>query len=100
MTRAGVERSRGPRTGGSRLERLPDGRLYPSVLRVQELFAAQGYELAIRYVQLFECYRASWTNRQGVPMGAVVGADEREAAVFALAQRKEVAKERGDGRRA
>jgi len=68
------------------LERLPDGRLYPSVLRVQELFAASGYELAIRYVQLFECYRASWTDRNGAPAGAVVGADEREAAVYALAQ--------------
>ena len=76
------------------MEMLPDGRLYPSVLRVQELFAAQGYELAIRYVQLFECYRASWTNRQGSPLGAVVGADEREAAVFALAQlRKSVSQE-------
>jgi hypothetical protein len=72
--------------GSSELERLPDGRLYPSVLRVQEVFASQGYELAIRYVQLFECYRASWTDRSGAPMGAVVGADEREAAVFALAQ--------------
>jgi hypothetical protein len=68
------------------LERLPDGRLYPSVLRVQQMFAAAGYELAIRYVQLFECYRASWTDRTGAPVGAVVGADEREAAVYALAQ--------------
>jgi hypothetical protein len=68
------------------LERLPDGRLYPSVLRVQQLFAAAGYELAIRYVQLFECYRASWVDRSGAPAGAVVGADEREAAVYALAQ--------------
>ena len=68
------------------MELLPDGRLYPSVLRVQELFVARGYELAIRYVQLFECYRASWTDRNGAPAGAVVGADEREAAVFALAQ--------------
>jgi hypothetical protein len=77
---------------GPEMERLPDGRLYPSVLRVQQLFASQGYELAIRYVQLFECYRASWTDRQGSPAGAVVGTDEREAAVFALAQlRKTVA---------
>src|SRR5262249_25591549 len=72
--------------GTAELERLPDGRLYPSMLRVQELFAAQGCELAIRCLQLFECYRAWWTDKSGSPMGAVVGADEREAAVFALAQ--------------
>lgn len=68
------------------LERLPDGRLYPSVLKIQELFAAQGYELAIRYVQLFDCFRAVWTDRTGAAAGAVVGADDREAAVYALAQ--------------
>jgi hypothetical protein len=68
------------------MERLPDGRLYPSVLKIQELFAARGYELAIRYVQLFDCYRAVWTDRTGAAAGAVVGADEREAAVYALAQ--------------
>ena len=67
-------------------ERLPDGRLYPSILKIQESFVAQGFELAIRYVQLFDCYRAVWTDRTGAAAGAVVGADEREAAVFALAQ--------------
>jgi hypothetical protein len=68
------------------LERLPDGRLYPSVLKIQQIFASHGCELAIRYVQLFECFRASWTDRSGSPAGAVVGSDEREAAVYALAQ--------------
>jgi hypothetical protein len=67
-------------------ERLPDARLYPSVLKIQELFAARGFELAIRYVQLFDCYRAVWTDSTGAAAGAVVGADEREAAVYALAQ--------------
>jgi hypothetical protein len=76
----------GPGKTTAELERLPDGRLYPSVVRVQALFAAKGYELAIRYVQLFECYRAAWSERSGAPLGAVVGSDEREAAVFALAQ--------------
>jgi hypothetical protein len=75
---------RNPAAAG--LERLPDGRLYPSLLKIQELFAAQGFELAIRYVQLFDCYRAVWTDRTGAAAGAVVGADEREAAVYALAQ--------------
>jgi len=74
--------------GGAKegLERLPNGRLYPSVLKIQEIFAASGYELAIRYVQLFDCFRAVWTDRTGAAAGAVVGSDEREAAVYALAQ--------------
>ncbi len=71
-------------TGG--LERLPDGRLYPSMLKIQEIFAGAGYELAIRYVQLFDCYRAVWIDANGAAAGAVVGSDEREAAVYALAQ--------------
>lgn len=67
-------------------DRLPDGRLYPTVLKIQQVFAAHGYELAIRYVQLFDCFRAVWTDRTGAAAGAVVGADEQEAAVYALAQ--------------
>ena len=70
----------------SGLERLPDGRLYPCVGTVQTIFASQGFELVIRYVQLFDCYRAVWTDRTGAAAGAVVGSDEREAAVYALAQ--------------
>ena len=70
----------------SGLEKLPDGRFFPSVLKIQELFAARGYELAIRYVQWFDCYRAVWTDASGAAAGAVVGGDEREAAVYALAQ--------------
>lgn len=68
------------------LEQLPDGRLYPSVIKVQQLFAAAGYDLAIRYVQLFDCYRAAWMDKQGNALGAVVGSSDREAAVYALAQ--------------
>ena len=71
---------------GSGMERLADGRLYPSVPKIQEIFAAAGFELAIRYVQLFDCFRAVWTDRSGAAAGAVVGSDEREAAVYALAQ--------------
>jgi hypothetical protein len=76
----------GASAGSSGLEKLSDGRLYPSVLKIQEIFASAGFELAIRYVQLFDCYRAVWTDHQGAAAGAVVGADEREAAVYALAQ--------------
>src|SRR4051812_24364950 len=72
-----------PQTG---LERLGDGRLFPSLLKIQEIFAQSGFELAIRYVQLFDCYRAVWTDASGAAAGAVVGSDEREAAVYALAQ--------------
>ena len=70
----------------SGMERLPDGRWYPSLLKIQGIFALAGFELAIRYVQLFDCYRAVWTDRSGAAAGAVVGSDEREAAVYALAQ--------------
>jgi len=80
------------------LERLPDGRVYPSVLKIQQIFAAQGFELAIRYVQLFDCCRAVWTDRTGVAAGAVVGADEREAAVFALAQLRQTLQEQPAGK--
>ena len=72
-----------PATG---LERLPDGRLYPSVEKIKEIFAQNGLTLAIRAVQLFDCCRAVWTDRSGAAQGAVVGSDEREAAVYALAQ--------------
>jgi len=68
------------------LERLPDGRAYPSLFKIQEIFAKAGFELAIRYVQLFDCYRAVWADHSGAAAGAVVGSDEREAAVYALAQ--------------
>jgi hypothetical protein len=72
--------------GDAALERLPDGRAYPTVKRVQEIFAGCGFDLAIRYVQLFDCYRAVWTDRTGAAAGAVVGSDDREAAVYALAE--------------
>ena len=67
-------------------ERLPDGRLYPRVEQVQALFAAAGYTLTLAYVQLFDCHRAVWTDAAGAAVGAVVGADASEAAVYALAQ--------------
>lgn len=63
----------------------PTGRAYPSVERVQREFAARGSQLVIRRMDLFDCFRAEWTNAQGQPAGAVVGQSEEEAAVFALA---------------
>ncbi len=77
------------------LERLSDGRRYPSVMAVQREFARAGLELSIKQNLMFSCYRAAWAP-VGEPLdpshaadevhGAVVGACDREAAVYALAQ--------------
>lgn len=81
--------------GGVELETLEDGRQFPSVLGVQREFARAGLELSIKHNLMFSCYRATWAP-VGEPLdpahaaderhGTVVGACEREAAVFALAQ--------------
>jgi hypothetical protein len=77
------------------LETLSDGRTYPSVLAIQHEFARAGLELAIKHNLMFACYHATW-GPIGEPLdpahaadarhGTVVGACEREAAVYALAQ--------------
>jgi hypothetical protein len=81
--------------GSADLEMLPDGRTFPSVLAVQREFARAGLELAIKHNIIFSCYRATWAPL-GEPLdpshaaddrhGTVVGACEREAAVYALSQ--------------
>ena len=80
---------------GDELETLPDGRAFPSVIAVQREFARAGLELAIKHNLMFSCYRATWAPI-GEPLdpahaadarhGTVIGACEREAAVYALAQ--------------
>ena len=80
------------------LERLHDGRSYPSILMVQREFARAGLELAIKHNLMFNCYRATWAP-VGEPLddahaaddrhGTVIGACQREAAVYALAQLRE-----------
>ena len=85
------------------LERLPDGRRFPSVLAVQREFARAGLELAIKQNLMFNCYRATW-GPVGEPLddnraaddrhGTVVGTCQREAAVYALAQLREALVER------
>jgi hypothetical protein len=85
------------------LERLPDGRRFPSVLAVQQEFARAGLELAIKQNLMFNCYRATW-GPLGEPLddtraaderhGTVVGTCQREAAVYALAQLREAQVER------
>lgn len=77
------------------LDRLPDGRRFPSVLAVQREFARAGLELRIKHNLMFSCYRATWAP-VGEPLdddraadeqhGTVIGACEREASVYALAQ--------------
>jgi len=80
------------------LDRLPDGRRFPSVLAVQRDFARAGLELAIKHNLMFSCYRATWapigeplddTHAADERHGTVVGACPREAAVYALAHLRE-----------
>jgi hypothetical protein len=77
------------------LERLPDGRSFPSILSIQREFAQAGLELSIKHNLMFSCYRATWAPI-GEPLdpsahaderhGTVIGTCDREAAVYALAQ--------------
>ena len=80
---------------GSDLERLTDGRRYPALFVVQQHFSRAGLKLAIKPNLIFGCYQATWcpTDESADPAhehddrhGTVVGACEREAAVYALAQ--------------
>ena len=85
------------------LETAPDGRRCPSVLAVQREFARAGLELSIKHNLIFNCYRATWAP-VGEPLddshaaderhGTVVGACQKEAAVYALAQLRAAQMER------
>jgi hypothetical protein len=77
------------------LERLSDGRRYPSLAAIQRLFAEQGLRLSVKEDQKFHCYQAVWSPADEVSdparaaderHGTVVGSSDREAAVYALAQ--------------
>src|SRR5258708_1885672 len=76
------------------VDRLPDGRAFPSVLAVQREFARNGLELSIKHNLVFGCFRATWAPAGETGLigqtdechGTVIGACEREAAVYALAQ--------------
>ena len=85
------------------LDTLPDGRRFPSVLAVQQEFAQAGLELRIKQNLMFSCYRATWapigeplsdTHAADERHGTVIGACEREAAVYALAQLRLAVRER------
>lgn len=75
------------------LERLGDGRWYPSPAAVEREFARAGLRLTLRRNFMFGCCQASWRPEQNEAgsAGTVVGACEREAAVYALAQVLDVA---------
>jgi hypothetical protein len=85
------------------LDHLPDGRAFPSVLAVQRDFARAGLELSIKHNLMFACFRATWAPA-GEPLdpqhaadethGTVIGACQREAAVYALAQLRTAEAER------
>ena len=77
------------------LDRLPDGRAFPSVLAIQREFSRAGLELSIKHNLMFNCYRATWApageqldekHAADESHGTVIGTCQREAAVYALAQ--------------
>lgn len=67
-------------------KRSPDGRHYPDEQAVRSAFAAQGCDLTIRHIQLFDCYRAEWRDPAAALAGAVVGQTAEEACVYAMSQ--------------
>ena len=69
------------------LDRLPSGLRFPTVSAVRQAFADLGLELDVRHHLMFACHRATWrpTGPGDDRYGTVVGACEREAAVYALA---------------
>ncbi|MBL9000239.1 MAG: hypothetical protein JNK25_03795 [Phycisphaerae bacterium] len=76
---------------GGAAEQHSDGRAYPSPEAVKAIFAEQGFDLTIRHIQLFDCYRAEWRDSTGQAAGAVVGQSAAEATVYALSQlRKQI----------
>ncbi|MBI1189616.1 MAG: hypothetical protein GC200_02910 [Tepidisphaera sp.] len=68
------------------IARHSDGRAYPARDAVQAFFGEHGYELNLKHIQLFDCYRAEWRDAQGQVGGAVVGQTAEEAAVYAMSQ--------------
>ena len=77
------------------LDRLPDGRPFPTVDSVRRAFARRGLDLSLKQNFMFNCCRATWAPKgekidpdhaEDERHGTVVGRCEREAAVYALAQ--------------
>jgi hypothetical protein len=72
------------------LQRLDDGRRYPATPDILREFTAHGLTLRMKFITLFNCYRAEWSplsdNSASIGHGYCVGSTEAEAAVYALAQ--------------
>jgi hypothetical protein len=72
------------------LETLPDGRAFPSIPAIEQEFARAGLSFSIQHTPKFNCFRASWKPNDSAQdasrAGTVIGACQREAAVYALAQ--------------
>lgn len=64
----------------------PDGRVYPGEARLRREFASLGFDLVLRQIEEFGCFRAEWRSASGTVEGAVVGQSEAEAGVYALAK--------------
>jgi hypothetical protein len=80
---------------GIDVERLSDGRRYPTIDAIARLFGENGLQLSIKGSTKFRCFQATWSpvgeefdpNRSTDERhGTVIGACDREAAVYALAQ--------------
>ncbi|HEY1684002.1 MAG TPA: hypothetical protein VGG19_04515 [Tepidisphaeraceae bacterium] len=71
------------------LNSLADGRKFPSVEAIKRQFEEAGLQLSIKHHAKFNCYRAGWIGAGAQP-GTVIGACEREAAVYALAQLRQM----------
>lgn len=69
-------------------EYSPQGRLFPTVERVEREFRAAGVDLEITRVDLFNCFRAEWTDPESGERHDVVGSTREEAAVYALARHR------------
>jgi hypothetical protein len=77
------------------LERLPDGRPFPTLDAIRREFAEAGLTLSLKMNFMFNCCRATWApagetidpdHAEDDRHGTVVGSCEKEAAVYALAQ--------------
>lgn len=64
-----------------------DGRLFPAIPRITREMKTLGFDLNLRHIQLFDCFRAEWSDADTqTPVGAAVGATDVEASIYALAQ--------------
>jgi hypothetical protein len=79
---------------GIDVEKLSDGRRYPTIDAIARKFGEEGLQLSIKGSAKFRCFQATWspTGEEPDPActderhGTVIGSCDREAAVYALAK--------------